>query len=79
MAATTGQTSWQLRRHDGLFRSDSQADSAGPIPVTRSVTRTTERARSEATPDHDAAARSSGAQGLTIEDTQRGTGCRELR
>jgi hypothetical protein len=26
-AATTGHTSWQVRRHDGLFRSDSQADS----------------------------------------------------
>jgi hypothetical protein len=27
-AATTGHTSWQVRSHDGLFRSDSQADSA---------------------------------------------------
>jgi hypothetical protein len=34
---TSGHTSWQVRRHDDLFRSDSQADSAGSIPVTRST------------------------------------------
>ena len=35
-AATTGHTNWQVRPHDGVFRSDSQADSAGSVPVTRS-------------------------------------------
>jgi hypothetical protein len=35
-AVTTRHVKWQLRHDDGLFRSDSQADSAGSIPVTRS-------------------------------------------
>jgi hypothetical protein len=33
-AVTTGHAKWQLRHDDGLFRSDSQADSAGSMPVT---------------------------------------------
>jgi len=36
-AVTSKHTSWQVRLDDCLFRSDSQADSAGSIPVTRST------------------------------------------
>ena len=39
MTVTRSASTAQLRAVKGAYRSDSQADSAGSIPVTRSVTR----------------------------------------
>jgi len=58
MQATTGYTSWQVRRDDCLFRSDSQADSAGSIPVARPVTRSARKPKVSGYAEHGSLSRS---------------------